>query len=160
MWIDTPEGQHFIESVAKQIVKETAPEELELFPELVGDYFSDPRPPATAQRESDDALGFGIGETLVAVTPAAAAMVTAVLNYLLNEAVKTALSESAEAIKKKIKALFNPKSQADNAVEPLSKEQLEMVQKIAFKQATEWGIERDEAKKMATAMVGALALAG
>jgi hypothetical protein len=159
MWTETPEGQQYIETIAKQIVTETAPEELELFPELVGDYFSDPHPPATLQRESDDALGFGIGETLVAVTPAAAAMVAAVLNYLLNEAVKAALNESAEAIKKKIKALFNPKSRADNAVEPLSKEQLEMVYKIAVKEATIWGTERDEAKKMATAMVGALALA-
>jgi len=106
-----------------------------------------------------------LGETLVAVAPAAAAMASAVLSYLMTETIKAAQEESVEAVKKKIKALFNPEQKddkpekkEDKSLPPLTKEQMEQVKKLARKQAIQFGIKPDKADKMASALIGSLAL--
>ena len=165
MWIDTTDGQQFIQELSKEIVVEVAPEELDLFDELVAEYFRNPAPPDLSARPKDDPLGFGLGEVLIAVTPAAAAMVKEVVNYLMTESMKAAKEESAEVIEKKVKSLFNPKKKDekptkknDKEVRQLNKEQLEQVKKLARRQAIKFGISEDKAEKMANALVGSLAL--
>lgn len=165
MWTDSPEGHKLIQELSKDIVVEIAPEEMDLFDELVAEYFQDPTPPDLSARPKDDPLGFGLGEVLIATTPAVAAMVDVVLNYILNEIVKAAQGESTELIKRKIKDLFNPEKKEENTskhgqddVMPLTKEQMEHVKKLARKQAIKFGIGSDKAEKMANALVGSLAL--
>ena len=166
MWTETTEGRKFIQDVSKSIVVQIAPEELDLFDELVEEYFQDPTPPDPTTAATDDPLGFGLGEALVAVTPAAMAVVNIVLNHLMTESFKAAQEESSEVIKKKIKALFNPKkiggepaSRVETDLPPLSKEQMEHVRKLARKQAIAFGIAPARASKMVDALVGSLALA-
>ena len=182
---DTPAARTLIADFSRAVVLETAPEELDLFDELIEDYFSSPLParPSPGEGpggEADDPLGFGLSETIAAVTPAAAAMASAVLGYLLTETVKATREESAAALKKKIKALFNPERQPGGKPEPakpeanlplpagpkpdedpapLTVEQLQQVKRLARKQAVQFGLEPDLADKMAIALVGALALA-
>ncbi len=156
MWTETTEGHKFIEEISRGIITQVAPEESDLFDELLQEYFDHPQPPTPLTSASDDPLGFGLAETLVAVTPAAAAMVSAVLSYLLTEAIKAAQEESATAVKKKIKALFNSE---DEAPSPLTEEQLEQVKKLARKQAIQFGLNAKQAEKMANALIGSLALA-
>jgi len=187
---DTPAARTLIADFSRAVVLETAPEELDLFDELIEDYFSSPLParPSPGEGpggEADDPLGFGLSETIAAVTPAAAAMASAVLGYLLTETVKATQEESAAALKKKIKALFNPETQPGGKSEPakqeanlplpvigapagpkpdedpapLTVEQLQQVKRLARKQAVQFGLEPDLADKMAIALVGALALA-
>jgi len=165
MWTDTPEGRKLVQEFSRDIVVVVAPEEIDLFDELVMEYFQDRTPPDLSAKPKDDPLGFGLGEVLIAATPAVAAMVDVVLNYLVNEIVKAAQGESAELIKRKIKGLFNPKkdeitekSDEDNVV-PLTKEQLEQVKKLAHKQAIKFGIGSEKADRMANALIGSLALA-
>lgn len=166
MWTETAEGRKYIQEISKSIVIQIAPEEMDLFENLVAEYFQDPTPPDLSPSSKDEPLSFGLGETLVAVAPAAAAMVSAVLKYLMNELVKTTQEESAEAIKKKIKALFNPEAKDKGRAKkerqdlpPLTKEQMEQVKKLACKEAIVFGIAPSKADKMANALIGALALA-
>ena len=162
MWTNTAEGRNFITELSKNIVTEVAPEEIPLFDELVQEYFDDPTPPDPSESISDDPLGFGLGETLVAITPAATAMVSAVLSYVLTEAVKAVREESATAIKEKIKAVFTsekPSGEAAQGMPALTRQQLEQVKKLARKQAKAFGVETAIANKLADALVGSLALA-
>jgi hypothetical protein len=146
------------------VVTEVAPEELDLFDELIGEYFRNPAPPKPGTASPDDPLGFGLGETMAAVVPAAGAMVSVAIQFILTEFVNTTTEETAEAMKAKIRSLFKkeenqvaPEKQ-DSGVHPLTKEQLEAVKKLARKQAVQFGISPEEANKMANALIGSLAL--
>ena len=78
MWTDTPEGRQLIENLSRQVVDETAPEELDMFDELLADYYANPQPPATQTQADDDPLAFGVAEAFIAVTPVAAAIVSSI----------------------------------------------------------------------------------
>jgi hypothetical protein len=166
MWTKTTEGRELIQEISKRVVNQIAPEELDLFDELVLEYFQNPSLPDELSKQKDNPLGFGLGETLIAISPAAAAMVNAVLSYLMTEVLKTAQDESAELIKKKVKELFNPEKDNDSAfvhknkkdIPPLTKEQLEQVRKLAIKQAMAFKVAPDKAQRMADSLIGTLAL--
>ena len=158
MWTESSEGHKLIKELAKDIVVEVAPEEMDLFDELVMDYFEDPTPPDQTRSEKDDPLGFGIEETLIAVTPAATAVANIVVNYLLTELIKVIDSERTEVVKAKLKALFGSKSKDKAKPTPLTKEQLEIVRKLALTQAIKFGIGPEKAERMADALIGSLAL--
>ncbi len=163
MWVESAEGRKFVEEISKTIVAQIAPEELDMFDELMQEYFQNPKPTDRSAGAGDDPLGFGLGETLVAVAPAAAAMVSAVTTYITTEAVKAAQEETTAVVKQKIKALFNPgKADSDQKskkeIAPLTKEQLEQVKRLARKQAVQFGIKPEQAEKMANALIGSLAL--
>ena len=166
MWTETTEGRKLVQEISRGIVDQIAPEELDLFDDLVLEYLQNPAPPNLSPKQKDDPLGFGLSETLVAVSPAAAAMVSAALNYLMTEVIKATQDESADLIKKKIKALFNPEKEdiapahkKSKDISPLTKEQLEQVRKLAIKQAIVFKIAPDKAQKMADSLIGSLALA-
>lgn len=159
MWTETTEARKYIEEVSKRIVTEFASEELELFDELIADYFADPTPPDLSASGDDDPLAFGVGGVLVAVTPAAGAMVSAVLTFVLTEATEVIKEESAEKIKKRIKDIFSPENEDDDGPQPLTRDQLEQVKKLARRQAKRFGMEPDVANKMADALIGAIVLA-
>ena len=167
MWSDTAEGKQLVQELSRQVVSETAPEELDLFDEMLQDYFVSPQPPAPSTVAGDDQLGFGIAGLLVAATPAAAAMVGAVLNFLVAEVVKAAKDESSTLIKQKIQALFStqksgPGSSAGKThpeVPPLTPDQLKKVRQLAQQQAQKFGIDAAQAANMANALVGSLATA-
>lgn len=72
----------FIESIAQLIVTQVAPEELPVFEKLTTIYFADPTPPDLTAVPQYDPLSMGLGEVLVAVTPAATAVVVLALTYL------------------------------------------------------------------------------
>jgi hypothetical protein len=166
MWVQTSEGQALIRELSKTVVTETVQVEMDLFEELVEGYFQHPVPPEPSAQLRDDPLGFGLDEVLIAVTPAAAAMVSAVLNHLGTEFIHVAKDESAEVVKKRVKELFQKKKKSDKLVKkvdkgvrPLNKEQLEQVKKLARNEAIRFGVSKDKAEKMANALVGKLALA-
>lgn len=155
MWTQTPEGDQFAQELSRQLVSEFAPEELEMFDELYTDYKKHPTG-LSAERGTDDALGSGLGELVVAVTPAASAMVTAVLSFVVSEVLKASQEEAGEKIKAKVRAVFNPKTPPKAA--PLSPEQLDEVRKLAAKRAVDFGLSPEKAKQMALALVGSLSI--
>lgn len=64
----------FAESIAQLIVAQVAPAELPIFDDLAALYFADPTPPDLSTTSYPDPLSMGLGELLVAVTPAATAV--------------------------------------------------------------------------------------
>lgn len=64
----------FAESIAQLIVAQVAPAELPVFDDLAALYFADPTPPDFSTTPYPDPLSMGLGELLVAVTPAATAV--------------------------------------------------------------------------------------
>ena len=155
MWTETDEGRKLVEELSKSVVSEVAPEELDLFDELVQEYFDDPAPPDLSAQASDDALGFGMSEMLVAATPAAMAMASAVVGFVLSEAIEADQEESVGLV---LKRLFKKGKVTDEGPPPLDKAQLEQVKKLALEQAQAFGMKPDEAKKMTDALIGSLAL--
>jgi hypothetical protein len=155
MWTETDQGRELIADVSKRIVSQVAPEELDLFDELMEEYFEDPTPPDLSDSDDDEALGFGLGEALVAATPAAAAVVSGVVGYILKEVLKTVQKESASALTKRIGKFFNPQEKNTG----LTKEQMKQVRQKVVKQAKAFGMEGDQVRRMADAVIGSLALA-
>jgi len=161
MWTETTEGQEYIKAISKNMVSEFAPEELELFDELIAEYFADPTPPDLTESDNDDELAFGIGEVMTAVTPAAAAMASAALTFVLTQFTEAVETESAEIIKARIKGILNPNVNAEEEIaqpEALTQEQLVMIRDLARKQAKKFGMKSRQANKLAEALVGSIVL--
>jgi hypothetical protein len=155
------EESELVEELSRQLVEKFAPEEAEIFDELYSDYQQDPTPPSF-QHGSDDALGSGIGEAVIAITPAATAMASAVISFVVSEVLKAAKTEAGEKIKEKVKAVFSPgvagSTPDPGKPAPLTHEQMEQIRKLAIKRGTDFGLPAEEAKKMALALIGSLAM--
>jgi hypothetical protein len=165
MLAEDSEGRELIREISKSVVAEAAPEELELFDELLSEYFQDPTPPQPSPRASEDPLGFGLNETLVAITPAAAAMTTVVLEFLITASITAAKDESKDVLKKKVKSYLerrkkpaDPNARSREDVPPLTKEQMEQVHRLALAQAIKFGVDQENAEKMAAALIGSIVL--
>jgi hypothetical protein len=170
MWTDTAEGRSFIQTVSQEVVGEIAPEELDLFDGLIQDYFKDPTPPDLSPKVKDEPLGFGLEGVLIAVTPAAAAALKAVLDYLLGPTVQGIMKEGSAAIVKRVKEFLNsPEEKSASSAKPgkvekatppdFSKEHLVTVNKIARSEAKKFGLSDSEADRLADVLVARLALA-
>ena len=150
-WMSTPEGRDFIKEMARGTVVAVAPEEMDLFEEMTEEYFADPAPPTPGSGASDDALGFGLDAALVAVTPAAAAMASAVVGFLLNEVLDLTADRAVEGV---LRRVFNREKTPDTP--QLNMNQLARVKALAIQQAVAHGLNEAEAERMASTMVGSL----
>jgi hypothetical protein len=162
MWTDTTENRAFVTELSKEIVAEVAPEELALFDQLVTDYYQNPAPPDLTHRADDDALGFGLGEVLTAASPAATAMVSAVLGFVMQQAINAFHDESSDFIRSKVKGLFKRDKDKDQPSAgdalPFTRQQLKQARELALQEATRYGMEQAEAERMADALLRRLAL--
>src|SRR5262245_32214717 len=102
----TPTDRALVAELAQEIIADVAPEELDLFDDLSAEYFANPKPPDMSSKSGDDALGFGIGDMLIASTPAAAAMVSVVVAFATQVIVQAASDEASDTIRERVKALF------------------------------------------------------
>ena len=151
-----------VEAFSHQIVQEVAQKELPLFDDLLEEYFEDPTPPDTSQVDSEDPLAFGPGISMALVTPAAAAMVSAVLSFIATEVLKAAKEELGEKIQEKTKEILNQildKKEKEETTPEITEEQLKYLYKVAVKVAGEYGMKKKQANKMAKAFLGEAILA-
>ncbi len=155
MLTETTEWRQLVVDLSKQMVTQVAPEELDLFDELIEEYFDNPTPPDLSESDDEDALGFGLNELAMAITPAAAAAASSAVGYILSEVLKSAQEEGAAILAKKVRKLLNPEDKA----EALTTEQLRQVRRLALTQAKIFGMESGQARSMADALIGSLALA-
>src|SRR5262249_54021944 len=155
----TPEGRTFVAEITKTIVSQVAPEELDLFDELIQEYFRNPQPvpPATP---SDDPLGFGVGEIVAAVTPAAAAMVSVsgVLEFLAAAWFKASMEEGAELTLARARQLWTRTAERTESPASLTQQQILHISTLARQQALRFGMDEKVAENMAAALVGSLVL--
>lgn len=158
MWTSTSQAHELIEELSREIVVAIAPEEIDMFEELIQEYYQNPAPPDLTTRDKDDPLGFGIEEILIATTPATAAMVNAVLNHLMEEFLGAFQEQGMKVVRNKLKSLFDGSREDKEKPAPLTREQLQQIKKIARKQAIDFGISPEKAERMANALIGSLAL--
>jgi hypothetical protein len=152
------DDRELIAELSKQIVDQVAPEEADLFDELIDDYFADPSPPDLSATDADDALGFGLGELMVAFTPAAAAVASAAIAFVVSAMTQAARDESAEQIRAKLKQLLVNKGSAQVSRPQLTPSELEQLRKIARDTASLYGMDAAHADSMANAMLVTLVL--
>lgn len=153
MWTETAEGQQLIGEVSRDLVTQVAPEEMEMFDDLLQDYFQYPTPPDAG----DDPLGFG-GDVLVVVTPVVTAVVGAVVTFLWNEIVKTAKEEGSAFIAEKVKAFFHPPKETQADSSGLTRAQLQHIKEIVQKGAVRRGMRAKKAEDLALLVVAKIAL--
>lgn len=75
--------RELIEEVSRAVVAAVAPEEMVLFRPMTTAYFD--APDRLRQAPKDDLLGFGAGDAVVALTPVALSVMSAVLTYIRRE---------------------------------------------------------------------------
>ncbi len=146
------EGQAYIELVSRSVVAEVAADELEFFDELAAEYHKDPSPPNVGDAE----LGSGLGAGLAAITPAAIAMVTAVVSNILgDEAVR---KNTADFIKQGLRDILGSESLDKEPSTRLTQEQLVKIRKIAQAEAKRFGVDNETSKNMANALIGSIVM--
>jgi hypothetical protein len=188
MWTETHEGRKLVTELTSEIIGDIAPQELEIFPELIEEYFDPAKNQSPTRVERDNPLGFGMDGMVQMATPLVAAMVTAFLKSLLKDTLKTVQEEGAAVIRAKIKTLLNPAAnpvlETKNVESPagpgatpavvtapgelhmpptngqgFAREQLVQVLNAAKAEAQKQGATKEEAERMANALFVRLATA-
>jgi hypothetical protein len=142
------ERQALALDLARQLVHEVAPEELDLFEELAVE------PVPTGRRKRDDPLASGLGELVVVITPYAIHAATAVLAFLLPKLGEAAIGIAKDLAKERLRTmLFSPSSATPRP------DLLVRVREVTLTEARMAGLDDVQARALAEAMVPALARA-
>ncbi len=146
---------------ARDIVTQTAPEELPLFRVKSVEYFKNPDKLLKSQKSKDDMLGFGAAEVVILVTPYVLTIATQVIKFVTEELSKALATQSADAIGDIVKHIFQRpgKKQDDTTSIQLTHEQLAQIYHVAYQTAIGLQLPDEKAKLLAHATVGSLALA-
>ena len=95
---DSLENQ-LIADLARDLVSQTAPQELPLFRANSAAFFENPDKLLAEQRSKDEMLGFGAVEAVALMTPAILAVSSAIVQFLIAEIKKSATGESSALIR-------------------------------------------------------------
>lgn len=158
MATEANEDRGLITELSKQIVEQIAPEETDLFDELMASYFADPSPPDLTADPRDDPLGFGLNELMIAVTPAAAAVASAAIAFVMSVLAKAARDEGAEQIRRRLKSALQSKRNVEGNSLTLTPSQLETLLTITRETAGRYGMDPEQSDAMANAVLVALLL--
>ena len=153
MTVTTTENQQLVYTISKDIVEQIAPEELEVFDELLEEYFAHP-----LAANSDDPLAFG-SDILVAVTPFVAIAIQITVQFLTEDVFNALKKEGQEAIVKKVKSLFSKPKQEETPSLALDKKQLANINEIIRKEVIRHGMQAKQAEDLALTITARLALA-
>jgi hypothetical protein len=177
--IHDSEERRLAEELTREVIAETAPEEMVDFDRLVAEYHRNPSMTQGAPGGGDDPLGFGMDSGLLSLsTPLVMSIATQVIAYFRTEVLTLAKDEAAASIRQKIRTFLQsaskeqppggapvPAPTAAVAQEPppqmdFSRDQLLKIQKIARSEAKRRGASEEEALHFANALIGRLAVAG
>jgi hypothetical protein len=149
-----------IVEVARDVVAVVAPEEMVLFRPMSAAYFD--APDRLGQAPKDDMLGFGAGDAIVALTPVALSVISAVVTYLRGEVARATSKEVGQIVDEQVHGLFRRFHHGGQAAAPalsgLSKDQLAAVGRLAFEHARAMHVGDGRARLLADAVVGGLVL--
>jgi hypothetical protein len=141
----------FIISVAHDVVKQVAPEELPSFPAISAAYRRNPGGLHRQLASKDDDLGFGAGEVITAVASTILLVVQQVLVQVSSDITEKGAGTLFHRLGKKI---FKRPSSKKRTNQPDSPEYLlEDVKIYAYKTARRFKIGEDRANQIARALV-------
>ena len=150
-----------IADLARDVIAQTAPQEVPLFRANSEAYFKDPQKALQRQGGKDEMLGFGDGAMITFLTPIALTVMTEVVKFLVEEVKKSAKTEGAGVVNEAVKSLFKKFHSKDdkakkNEVPPLTPEQLMHVRKLALEKAHQLKLSNDKATLLTDSIVGSL----
>lgn len=148
MAVATPDDRELITALSRQIVDEIAPEEAELFDELIGGYFADSTPPDLSTAAADDPLGFGLGDLMIAVTPAAAAVAAAAIPFIVGVVTQAASDAGAEQVRGWLKRLLRGEADRDQATPKFPPEEMKTLRRIMGDTARQYGMDDAQSEAM------------
>ena len=151
--------------LSRDVVQAVAPAELPLFNAISREYAKNPDKAVKAAADGDEVLGFGVAAGLL-LTPIIMSVAQTVLKFVRDEILKLARQEATNAVDKTARTLvarvLAPKAQ-DKALPhhapALNPDQLLEVRKVAISRALSLDLPRDQAERLADAMVARLAIA-
>lgn len=157
-----PVHDQLILDLSRHIVSEVAPQELPLFRPIGEAFLQNPHRPPQDHKSGDEMLGFGVGEPTVLLTVVILPVMGSVVKYLATEVTTSLKDQSSDAINETIKNLFKPFRTAGQEQEtlppPLSREQLQQVHQLAAEKARQFDLPEAQARLLADAITGSLAL--
>jgi hypothetical protein len=163
-------------ALGREMVAVIAPEELPLFDPISQAYLADPERALAeeAGTEEDDALGFGVAEAQVMLTPVVLAVVTQVMTSVANETKATVSKEGASLVRTWLEwatgklrpsvgkdakpSSSAPAATAGAAPIVLTREQLAAVRQSALARALALKMPTAKAELLADSLVGRLAV--
>lgn len=156
------EERELVRTLAQHVLEVRAPEELVLFDESADEFFADPER-VLAAGGRDEAVGFGV--ELALLTPFVLAVVTPVVQLLVNMIGAAATKHGQRSVDDLVRRLLRrPSTDSSNAdAEPppvLSADQLALVRTVALDRSRTVGLPEDQAALLADAIVGGVAVAG
>ena len=140
-------------SLSYEIVKEVAPEELDLFDDIKEEYLKNPG--AFLEKDTkkkDQLLGFGGGGAEVFVTTTILPLVLGVVIHIGKAGIETIKDEGSKAIAEWFKAKLGGKASH------LSKEKLKLMRDSVYDNAIISGVKKEKASIISDAFIGKLVL--
>ncbi|MFB7595290.1 hypothetical protein [Streptomyces sp. NPDC056160] len=177
-------GRQDVVLLARCALEAVAPEELWLLETTAAAYFRRPRR-GRRNRRTDDMLGFGLGESVSALTVTALGTTQAVVTFLAAQTVQAAREESSGVLSEWVKRVFarlrpaqrtqDGGAAGDGAARagaaggeaagglptdevPLGRTVLREIHSVAYHEAKRLGVRHSQAELMAAAIVGRLAM--
>jgi len=149
-----------IADLTRDIVAQTAPQELPLFRTMSAAYFKNPDKVLKGQPGKDDVLGFGEAEAVMILTPSILAIMSQVVHFVTAEVQKSIATYSADVIDDLVRKMFNKfrlaeKKDQEN-LPALTTEQLTRVRNLAYQGARKLGLSDARADLLADSIVGSL----
>jgi len=152
-----------IADLTRDIVAQTAPQELPLFRTMSAAYFKNPDKVLKGQPEKDEMLGFGGAEAVIMLTPSILAIMSQVVQFVTAEVQKSVATNSAALIDNLVSKMFKkfrPAEKQDQENLPaLTTEQLTRVRNLAYQEARKLALSEARADLLADSIVGSLVVA-
>jgi hypothetical protein len=145
------ERDEIVGSLGRELVSDLAPEELPLYPSLLGQFQGAKRGRGNKESSDDQLLGFGGAEVLTMLTPVILSFTSSFWQALVAETARS----SAHAVLEHVRAHL-PGHPA-TAAPPLTPDQLKLVRAVAEREAGRLDIPEGQAGLLASAMIGVLA---
>jgi hypothetical protein len=145
--------------VARDILTEVAPHEMPIFAAASRAYFADPAAALRQAHSKDNVLGFGIEAVTVVITPAVLSVMSEVLEYLTDIALKGVAQGLTEETSLIVKAMFKKfHSSTPNVPSVLTREHLAIVHDNVLLAAKKLRLPADQARSLANAVTAQLVL--
>src|SRR2546426_8822313 len=154
------ENNQLIADVARDIVAQTAPQELPLFRMTSAEYFKKPDKVLKNQAGKDESLGFGTAEMVSFLTPSVLTVVTEVVTFLTLVVKEAIADKSASLITDQVKKLFkkfHPEAEKEKSdPSPLTREQIARVHKLSYERFLQLKLSDMQANRLADAIAASL----
>jgi hypothetical protein len=138
--------------ICRKVVTQIAPEEDDLFPDL-SEIASGDQPPALTYRDDALASGIVLDEALRTITPVIVSAATAMLTFVWEQVKNEAGEQAGDEIRRRIRSYFRSLHQPRKGTTATD---IEKVRAIAYDKATDAGVSREIAQRIADSLVQAL----